>query len=386
MSAGDFTMTSIAPVLYSAAQTVSQEPIGFLNSISTTFDDKGVAKGDTVYVPYTAKNTVAEYTPAAYADLGTAATASSIGISISKSYMDSWSVSGEQERSLLNGDNGAEWLRLKTENAMRTVRNAMEVLAFTAVKNGSSRATGTAGTTPFASDLTALTAAKKILVDNGASLSDLQCVMNSDAAMNLSNLGIYNQAMIAGSDTERRTGKYLPQHGFNISVSGGISSHTAGAGTGYDLTSASHPVGTTTLITESGTINGTGFVAGDVITKAGGATDANKYVVNTGLAATSGNLVINRPGLVVVGADADELTIGGSYTGAFCFERSAVVGVVRPPLIPASAILQTQLVTDQFGLTYLFVRCIGDGIITYRIHLCGGFKSVQSEHIATILG
>jgi len=384
--AGEFTMTSIAPVLYSAAQTVSQEPIGFLNAISTDFNDKGVAKGDTVYVPYTAKNTVAEYSVAAFAALGTAATASSIGVSISNSYMDSWSVSGEQEQSLLNGDNGAEWLRLKTQNAMRTVRNAMEVLAFTAVKNGSSRAHGTAGTTPFASDLSALTAAKKILVDNGAPLADLQCVMNSDAAMNLSNLGIYNQAMIAGSDTERRTGKYLPQHGFNIGVSAGISSHTAGTGTAYDVTSAGAAVGEVTIPLEGGTHGGTGIVAGDIVTFAGGTTDANKYVVMTGQGANTGNIVLGRPGVKILKVDADELTIGSAYTGVFCFERSAVVGVVRPPLIPSSAIIQTQLVTDQFGLTYMFVRCIGDGVITYRIHLCGGFKAVQNEHIATILG
>ena len=197
MAAGDFTMTAIAPVLYSAAQKVSQEPIGFLPNIATDFNDKGVAKGDTVYVPYTAKNTVAEYTPAAYAALGTEATASSIGITIDKSYVDSWSVSGEQERSLMNGDNGAEWMRLKMENAMRTVRNALEVLAFNAAYKGASRATGTAGTSPFSSDLKALTAAKKIMQDNGAPLSDLQCVMNSDSAMNLSNLGIYNQAQMA---------------------------------------------------------------------------------------------------------------------------------------------------------------------------------------------
>jgi hypothetical protein len=59
---------------------------------------------------------------------------------------------------------------------MRTLRNEAEIDGCLAVATGASRAYGTAATTPFASDLTALTNARKILQDNGAPLADLQFV------------------------------------------------------------------------------------------------------------------------------------------------------------------------------------------------------------------
>ena len=386
MGAGDFTMTSILPVLYSAAAEVAKEPCGFIDAISKDFDDKAVALNNTVTVPWSTPNTVADYTPAAYVALGTATTANGRTLTLSNSKMDSWSVSGEQEQSLLNGGNGQEWMRQRMAQGMRVCRNSAESSIASIVYKAASRATGTAGTTPFASDLSAITAAKKMLIDNGAILSDLQCVTNSDAYINILNLGIVNQAQLAGSDVERRTGILGSQFGFQMRISGQIAAHTKGGGTGYDLTNATHAVGTTTLPLENGTVNVTGFIAGDIITKAGGTTDTNKYVVTTGLIATSGNLVIGYPGLRVVGVDADELTIGDSYTPTSLFARSSVVGVFRVPYIPQSAIIQTQVVTDEFGMPYLFVRAIGDGIVTYRIHQVNGGLCVNPEMNVTILG
>ena len=387
MAAGDFTMTSIAPVLYSAAQKVSAEPVGCLDAVDLSFDDKGVAKGDTIYVPYTAKNAVADFTPAATAPLGVAATANSIGITITASKKDSWSVSGEQERSLQNGGNAQEWFRLKAANAMRTVRNAAAAACGLEIKKGASRATGTAGTTPFASDLTAITAAQKILRDNGAPLVDLQIVTDSAAYLNMQNLGLINQAQIAGSAEERRSGKILNQYGFVVRVDGNIAGHTKGTATGIDVNlSAGYVAGDTTIVS-NGSDSGT-LLAGDVVTWVG---DTNKYIVSADTQSisttTAGNVIINRPGLRATLADTVEMTIGDSYTPTFAFERSAVVGIMRPPLIPVGGmVVETMPISDEFGLTYLLVRTVGYGIITYEIHLAYGFKAVQTEHIALILG
>jgi len=389
MAAGDFTMTALAPVLYSAAQTVSAEPAKSLDAVTLDFNDKGVAVGDTVYVPYTGANAVAAFTPAATAPFGAAATASSIAVTISASSKDSWTVSGEQEQSLINGGNEAEWFRLKAANAMRSLRNAAAAACTLAIKKGASRATGTAGTTPFASDLTALTAANKIVMDNGAPMIDLQLVCNTDAYTNMLNLPIINQAMLAGSADERRRGIVLPQYGCTVRVDNNIVAHTKGTATGLDVTSAGAAVGDTTIPME-GSDSGT-VLAGDVVTFAGGTTDSNKYVVadatQTVSGAASGNMIINRNGVRIVKVTADEATIGANYTGSYVLEKSAVIGIMRPPKIPVGGqIIATMPISDQFGLTYLLVKIVNYGAITYEIHLAYGFKAVQCEHIATILG
>jgi hypothetical protein len=42
------TLTALAPLLFSAARSVPRELTGIIGAVNTNYDDKGVAKGDTV--------------------------------------------------------------------------------------------------------------------------------------------------------------------------------------------------------------------------------------------------------------------------------------------------------------------------------------------------
>lgn len=378
------TLTALAPTLFSVAQEVAAEPFGAVDSIYTSFDNKGVAEGDTVKVPVAPVVAASTYTPAMTTTAGTDATASSVSVSITANKHVSWNLTGEQMRSLENGGNYDEWVRQLIGQGMRTLRNAAEADACTAIYTGASRAVGTAGTTPFASTLDALVDARKVLRDNGAPFADLQFVMDTAASTKLLKLGVLQNAYQAGSNEERRMGKFLPQFGFRLNESAGIAAHTKGAGTGYDFLTAGEAIGQTTISFEGGTVNTTGIKAGDIITHAGDS--VNKYVVTTGSTATAGDIVIGNPGLRIAGADANEITIGDSYTPNMAFERNAIVGVMRPPLIPPNANIQQRTISDGRGMTYLLVQVAGDGMLTWRLHLCWGFKVVQSEFIAIVMG
>ena len=378
------TFTAIAPVLYSVAQEVSNEPSGVLQAINMDFDSKGVAYGDSVKVPVAPMATASTYTPAMTTTAGTDATATAVSVSLTANDMVSWNLTGEQIRSLDNGPQSAEWARQMIGQGMRALRNNAEAAAAVAIKQGASRAYGTAGTTPFASDLSALTNARKILQDNGAPLVDLQMVVDTAASLNLRNLGVIQNAYQAGNEQERRSGQLLRQFGFQIGESAGITTHTKGAATGA-LINGAEAARQTTLTLDTITVNTTGILAGDVVTFA--ADGNNKYVVNTGLVATSGDIEIGRPGLRVAIADNNAMTIGNNYVPNLAFERSAVVGIMRPPIIPMGGQITSQIpISDSRGMTYLLVEVTGDGMITWRLHLCYGFKVVQPEHVAIILG
>jgi hypothetical protein len=168
-------------------------------------------------------------------------------------------------------------------------------------------------------------------------------------------------------------------------TSAGIEQHVKGAGTGYLINNAStEAVGETTLTLDTGTVNTTGIKAGDVITHASDA--VNKYVVNAGLTAVAGDIVIGRPGLITAAANNDAITIGNSYTPNLAFERSAVVGIMRPPVMPANPTISQTLISDGMGMTYLLLDIAQYGQRTWELHLAWGFKAVQPEHIATLLG
>ncbi len=373
------TLTALVPTLFSAAQEVSNEPFGVISAINAQFDDKGVAKGDTVKVPIAPTRAATDFTPAATASAGTDATATNVDVQITASKKVDWNLTGEQIRSLENGADANEWARQLVMQGMRTLRNLAEVDAVTAIKQGASRAVGTAGTTPFASTLDLMVDARKILADNGAPLADLQLCMDTSAGANLRKLGIIQQAYQAGSDAERRSGNLLRQFGFQLRESAGISAHTKGTGASY-VTSGSTAAG----VRDIALVTGTGTVlAGDVVTFA--ADSANKYVVNTGVAA-AGTITLGRPGARVTIATANAMTVGNTYTPNLAFERNAVVGIMRPPLMPANPTMQMQAISDQMGMTYLLVQIAQYGMVTWELHLAWGFKVTQGEHVALVMG
>lgn len=372
-------LTAIQPIAYSAAQEVSNEPFGVISAINANFDDKGVAVGDTIPVPVLPTKASSDYVPAMSTVAGDDTTPTTVGVSITASKQVTWHLTGEQEKSLANGGTDGEWFRQQVAQAMRTLRNGAEVAAATAIKQGASRAVGTAGTNPFASDISAIPDVRKALFDNGAPMADLQLCIDSAAGTAARKLGIIQQAYQAGSEDERRSGDLLRQFGFNIRESAGITAHTKGTGASY-VTSGSTAIGTRdiALVTGTGTV-----LAGDVVTFA--ADSNNKYVVNTGVSAP-GTISLGRPGARATIATANAMTIGNNYTANLAFERSAVVGIMRPPAIPENPVIQQSLISDSKGMTYLLVRVAGDGMATWRLHLAYGFKVVQSEHVALLLG
>lgn len=380
------TLTSLAPTLFSAAKEVASEPWGVVGAINTNFDDKGVAKGDTVTVDVAPTRAASDFTPSNVTSTGGDATASSVLVSIAKSRKVDWHLTGEQQRSLENGGINQDWVSQLVKQGMRTLRNEAEVDAALAVKVGASRAYGTAGTTPFATDLAALTNSRKILVDNGAPKADMQMVFDTNAGLNLRNLGVLQNAYQAGSDQERRTGEFLPQMGFRLSESAGIATHAGGTTTLVTVTGA-NAIGATSIgVTTGATTGAVNLTAGDVITIAG---DTNKYVVaaaTTVGAGSTGTITIATPGLRVAKVGAEAVTVGASYTANLAFERSAVVGVMRPPLMPANPTITQMLVSDDKGMTYLMLDISQYGQRTWEIHLAWGFKSVNGEFSSVVLG
>lgn len=371
--------TALQPVLYSAAQEVSNEPFGVIAAITSDFDDKGVAVGDAVKVPVAPIRAVKSFTPSMAMPTGDDATADGVSVTITNTDYVDWNLTGEQIKSLENAGSDREWVRQMIAQGMRALRNKAEVAACNAIKIGASRAVGTAGTNPFASDINIIPDVRKVLFDNGAPMADLQLCIDSSAGTSARKLGIIQQAYQAGNDQERRSGDLLRQFGFSIRESAGISAHTKGTGTAY-VTSGSTgiDVPSVALVTGSGTV-----LAGDVVTFA--ADTANKYVVNNGVAAP-GTISLGRPGAQIVIPTANALTVGNNYVPNLAFERSAVVGVMRAPIIPANPIINQTLISDKFGMTYLLLQIAGYGMTTWQLHIAYGFKVVQGEHVAVVMG
>ncbi len=376
------TLTSLAPVVYSAARIVPREMVGVLGAIRRDFDDKGMAQGDTLKVTVVPAMSTADVTPSQTFTVGSDRAPTTKSVTLGDFKEVSWNLTAEQERSLENSDTAKELFEQSVQQAIRTIINGMELSAWKACYRGASRGVGTAGTTPFATTLGALTAARQILVDNGVAVNPETCsvILDSTAGVALRNLTPLQKVNEAGDASTLRDGALGNLMGFAIRESGQIGLHTIGTGASYLVNMAGTLlVGGTAVTVDTGT--GT-IVAGDVVTFAG---TTHKYIVNAALA--SNVFSIGEPGARAVEADNDAITVGSAYTPNLAIMRDAAILVARPALQPQGGGIEQMVITDPVtGLSFLMLRVVGNALTSYYIRSVYDISVVNAFGIATILG
>lgn len=384
------TISALAENLYLARDTVARELVGFIPSITVNAGSEGVSLGGTVNSMVTASPTVnSSITPAMTIPAADDQTITTETMTIAQTANVRIPINGEVFKQLAATVGTDLAMQQMMQQAMRAIVNTIEAHCATVIYKGASRATGTAATTPFASNFDILADVRQILVDNGCPIDDgmLSAIINTAAGAKLRKLSTLYKANESGTTDMLRRGEILNILGFSIKESAQVQAHTKGAGTGYDIVSAGEAIGQTTLTLEGGTVNSTGFKAGDIVTLD---TDtANKYVVKTGLTATSGDLVINKPGLRVAGVDASELTIGDSYTANVAMHKSAVELVMRPPAQPPGgdgATDQMTLFDPVSGLVFDVSQYKGYKMNMVDVSVYYQAKVWKSDFVATILG
>lgn len=378
-------LTGIIPTLYEAMNVVSREMVGFIPAVRRDSNADRAAVGQTVRSPIGVAGELEDVTPGQTPanSGGTTVTYTDIQITKSKAAPILWS--GEEQRGVGTSGTLNDILRDQFADGMRKLVNAIEIDIAAAAKANASRAYGTAGTAPFATagDLADFAGIRKILEDNGAPLSDLQLVLNSAGIANLrGKQSVLFKVNEAGSSDMLRDGMTDRVQGFALRNSAGIRAHTKGGGASY-VTNGAVAAGLADVVLKTGT--GT-VLAGDVVTFADDA--ANKYVVNKGISAP-GTITIGKPGLFANIADANAMTIGGSYNGNFAFARSAIVLAARAPALPEggdSADDRTTITDPISGLTFEVSLYREYRRVKYEIAMAWGVGVPNGAHLATLLG
>lgn len=382
-------LTNLAADIYRAADIVGREAVGFIPSVTINSGIERVAVGQTVRSHFTRSATVGDLTPAMTIPEGTDQTVDTKTMTLTKQRGVAIPWTGEDIR-FVNGGAGYETVYGdQIAQAMRAICNEIEIDLATEAYQNASRAVGTAGTTPFASNLDLVVDARQILFDNGMPVTDgrLSLIMDSLAGTKMRKLTQLQKVNESGDTRLLRQGTLIDIMGAMLKESAGVVTHTKGAGTGYDFVVAGEAVGQTTLSVEGGTVNVTGIKAGDVITHAGDA--VNKYVVNTGTTAASGDIVIGSPGLRIAGVDANEITIGNSYTANVMLHQAAVELAMRAPAKPAGgdAAVDVMMVQDPHsGLVFEISVYKGFNKAMIYVAAVWGKKAWKPDGIALVMG
>jgi hypothetical protein len=376
------TLTDLAADIYKAADTVARELVGFIPSVTINADgSERVALNDTVRSHFTRAATAGNISPSMTTPEGTDQTVDNKTLSITKARSVQIPWEGEEVKHVDNGSGFETIYGDQLAQAMRTLANEIEVDLATEAYQNASRAVGTAGTTPFASNFDTVAEVRQVLVDNGCPIDQISLVVNTLAGTNLRNLAQLQKANEAGGDSLLRQGVLLDLQGLAMRESAGVQAHTKGTGTGY-IANGGEPVDETTIAVDTGT--GT-IVAGDVVTYAADTT--NKYVVNTALG--GGTFAIGSPGTLVAVPDSNAFTIGSNYAANVALRRSAVELAMRAPAVPkgGDAATDAMVVQDPFsGLVFEIREYKGYRKAMIEVAATWGFKAWKPDFIALLMG
>lgn len=379
-------LTGLVPVIYQAVDRVVRELTGAIPACTLDAKAEMAAVGQNITTFVTPAAAAEDITPSQLPPDTGNQTIAPLSVTITKSRGVAIRWTGEHMLSVStkSGGVGAERVLVdQATQAMRTLVNEIEVDLCAAAVKGASRATGTAGTTPFATVDNAADLLK-IFKDNGAPISDLQTVINTTTGAKLRKIANLYKANEAGGDALLRQGIIANLMGLDIRESAGLAAVTKGTGAAY-VTSGTYAIGATaiTLITGTGTV-----LAGDVVTFAG---DTNKYVVATAL--TGGVVTLAAPGLVQTLASGVAMTVGDSYTPNVAFHRSSLVLLARQPAVPIvngsplDSAADRLLVTDpQTGLTFEFAAYLEHRRVHYTVGMAWGVGSIKPNFTVLLLG
>lgn len=380
-------LTTFIPTLYDILDIVSRELVGFIPSVTVAAGMERVAKDQVITWPksttFALEDTVEQMTVSEPSDR----TPGSDTMKITKSKMVSFKITGEDQLKIGGSIGWAQLRQSDFAQALRALTNAIEFDLAVEAYQHASRATGTSGNVPLATDLTEFSQLVKIMDDNGAPAGARSVIINTATAASGRKLGQLSKANESGSTMTLRDGEIGDIFDLSVKQSGQLKGHTKGTGAGSTTNAAGYAVGST-VITLAAAGTGT-IVAGDVITFAG---DTNQYVVVSGDADVSngGTITIAEPGLLVaIPAGATAITITNSYMQNVAFSQDAMRLLARPPAKPDEGDLRIDeyLLTDpRSGITFEVSVWAGQRMVAYQVAIAWGVKAVKQPHIALLKG
>lgn len=374
------TLTPLIPNIRVALDTISREMVGLIPAVSRDGSLEQAAKDQTISSHVVPAVQGEDITPGEEpADSGDT-TVGSVTMTLDKARAFPVRWTGEEERSVKTSGQWDQFVQDRFAQAMRAAVNEVEAdIAAEYVQ--ASRAHGTAGTTPFGSDVSDMAEILKILKDNGAPQDMMnQLVIDTSAGANMRSQTQLTDVNRAGSDDPLRRGVLLDIHGFSIRESAGIKTHSGGTVTSVTVDGAHAEGATSIALTVSGSLN---VSAGDVIDFGGD----HKYVVAA--AATGTPVTIAEPGLQVALSGGETVSAASDFAANMAFHRSALHLATRVPAAPESGDRATDRTSIQdpiSGLAFEVAAYPQYRQVKYEVGLVWGTKGVKPEHMALLLG
>lgn len=321
------TLSSVVPLIFAQGLKALRRNAVMPRLVLNDWGNEVKEKGDTIQVPLPSAISVQDVTPGAYApDSGNIApTTATIPLSYWREAP--FTLSDKEVAQITEGVVPIQ-LSAAVEGLAADVNSKILGL-YTYVGNY----VGTAGTTPFASDTSLVTSARKSLTVNLAPTADRRFVIDPSAEANALGLPAFQYYLYAGNDDVIRKGEIGEKLGFTWHVDQQVPTQTAGTiTTGLAAkTSTAQAVGLTSIVATTAASTGAcALKKGDIIAIAGQSqTYALQADATQASASTDVTLTIYPP-LAVALAGSEAITVKASHVVNLAFHKQAFAFASRP--------------------------------------------------------
>ena len=348
------------------------------------------AIGATIYSPVAPAATAGNVAPAPVPPDDGEQTIGNISLAITKSRYCPIRWQGEESMQM-NMAGGIGVLPIRAQQfaqAMRTLVNEIESDLCGLYVNAS-RAIIPNASTLFSANFADVANARKILADNGAPMSDVQCVIDTTAGAALRTLANLTTVPPSGISMLDQ-GVLISPYGVKIRESAQIVTPAIGTESNATLHATDNYAKGDTSMTLAAAGTGT-VVAGDLVTIAATGQTTVQYVNKTLISAVSGaTFVINQPGLVLaITDDAAAIAVRAAGTRNMIFDRGAIVLATRMPALPEGGDMaadRTTITDPRSGLSFEVSMYRQYRQVRYEIAIAWGCKVIKEEHLAILAG
>tara|TARA_B100000949_G_scaffold4534_2_gene3927 strand:+ start:2547 stop:3554 length:1008 start_codon:yes stop_codon:yes gene_type:complete len=271
-------------------------------------------RGSTIDVPIPSSITAVAVSPAITPPANADSAPTKVSIALDQWYEAPFYLTDKERMEVMDGT-----IPMQASEAIRALANNVDSYIWGKYATVYGYA-GVAGTTPFASNLSEFTNARKVLATQLAPMEPRFVVLDPDAEANAINLRAFQDASYGGGDGVIANGQIGRKLGSIWAMSQNVPTHTTTAAGTIVVNDASTAVGDSTITWDGG---GTAPASGDLFTIAGSTTT---YAVSSSTA----TVITMFPTLQAVAADNAALTFKATHVVNLAFHRDAFAFATRP--------------------------------------------------------
>lgn len=339
-------LSDVVPVLVAQGLQTLRAACVMPRLVNTDYSNDPANQGDTVNVWIPSAMTVSDVAPSAAPASGGDIHPVKAPIPLNQWRHTGFYLTDKQQEEIIGGVRSKQ-----TGEAVKALAEDINAYIFAQYKAVYGYV-GTAGTTPFATDVTAATNSRKILNKQRAPLAERRMVLDVNAEANalaLPQLTTFQNVGDAKSIIEGTIGRKL---GYDWAMDQQIPTHpsvalSAGAVTvngAQAIGQGSTDGGRTGTVSLNKITNAGSLIQGDILTFAG---DSQTYVVTAAASLIVGNTTVSiAPALQVAKTGGEAVTLAAAHVVNLAFHRDAFAFVSRPLQSVAQNTIEIMSVPD----------------------------------------